>query len=186
MTGQEEALAHLARALDALSIPYMVIGGHANALWGEPRATIDIDVTLWLAESRVGELVAGLAPHFSPRVSETEAFVRETRVLPVVTREGLGADLIFGLLPFEEQAIRRAQPTDVGGQPVRFCTPEDLILLKIVSNREQDLADIRGVARRQRERLDLAYLEPRIRELAELLERPEILEFWMSAKMPAG
>ncbi len=182
MTSQEDALATLARALDALSIPYMIIGGHANALWGEPRATLDIDATLWLSHSRVGELVDGLSPHFSPRVNDPESFVRETRVLPVETAEGLGADLIFGLLPFEEEAIHRARTTEIGEQPVRFCTPEDLILLKIVSDREQDRADVRGVARRQRERLDLDYLEPRVRELADLLDRPEILELWKSAR----
>ena len=182
MTRQEEAIAALARALDRLSIPYMIIGGHANALWGEPRATLDVDATLWLPDSRVAELVEGLSPDFAPRVADPESFVRETRVLPVETAEGLGADLIFGQLPFEEEAIRRARPAEIGGQPVRFCTAEDLILLKIVSDRERDRADVRGVAGRQRGHLDLDYLEPRVRELAELLDRPEILELWLSAR----
>lgn len=178
MTGQEAALASLARILDASAIPYMVIGGHANALWGEPRATIDIDVTIWLPESGVPRLVADLAPAFRPRVADPEAFVRETRVLPVATGDGLGVDLIFGLLPFEEQAIARARPVKIEDQEVRFCTAEDLILLKIVSTRERDLEDVRGVVRAQGTDLDREYLEPRIRELAELLERPEILDFW--------
>jgi len=182
VTSQEAALANLARVLDELSVPYMIIGGHANALWGEPRATLDIDATLWLADTRVAELVEGLAPFFTPRVNEPESFVRDTRVLPVETPEGLGADLIFGLLPYEEEAIRRAQPIVVGGQPVRFCTAEDLILLKIVSDRERDRADVRGVARHQKGRLDLDYLEPRVRALADLLERPQIHEFWRSAR----
>jgi len=181
MSSQEEALARLASVFDESLIPYMVIGGHANALWGEPRATLDIDVTLWLPESRVDELVNRLAPDFHPRVKAPRSFVQETRVLPVATAEGLAVDLIFGLLPFEEQAIARARPVEIGGQPVRFATAEDLILLKIVSERDRDLSDVRGVVRHQGQRLDLAYLEPRIRELAELLGRPEILAFWNSA-----
>ena len=63
-----------------------------------------------------------------------------------------------------------------------FCTPEDLILLKIVSERERDRADVRGIARRQKGRLDLDYLEPRVRELAELLERPGIGTLWESVR----
>ena len=51
MASQEAALAGLARLLDELSVPYMIIGGHANAVWGEPRATLDIDATLWLPEA---------------------------------------------------------------------------------------------------------------------------------------
>ncbi len=180
MTSQEEALVTLARMLDELEIPYMVIGGHANALWGEPRATLDIDITIWLSEARITELVEHLTPSFSARVKNPESFVKETRVLPVQTPEGLGADLIFGLLPFEERAIQRARPVAVGGQEVRFCTAEDLVLLKIVSTRERDHADIRGVVRHQGSDLDLDYLEIRIEELARLLERPEILDFWRS------
>lgn len=178
MTSQEDALATLARLLDEREIPYMVIGGHANALWGEPRATLDIDVTIWLAESGIGDLVRHLRPTFSPRVPVPESFVRETRVLPMQTPEGLGVDLIFGLLPYEEHAIQRAIPISVAGQDVRFCTPEDLILLKIVSTRERDRADIRGVVRRQATNLDLDYLDVRVEELARLLDRPEISTFW--------
>ncbi|GAF75408.1 unnamed protein product, partial [marine sediment metagenome] len=42
----EEILAKLARALDKNNIPYMIIGGQAVLLYGEPRLTRDIDVTL--------------------------------------------------------------------------------------------------------------------------------------------
>jgi hypothetical protein len=38
--------------------------------------------------------------------------------------------------------------------------------------------DAREVTLRQRHSLDLAYLEPRIRELGALLERPEIVARW--------
>ena len=41
-------LVHLARAPDEAGIPYMVIGGQAVLIYGEPRLTRDIDVTLGL------------------------------------------------------------------------------------------------------------------------------------------
>lgn len=183
MTNQERALAALARAFDEHEVPYMVIGGQANALWGEPRATLDIDVTLWWPdESRIDELVGYLAPQFLPRVKNPLDFVSETRVLPLATVEGLAVDVILGLLSFEEQAIQRARSIEIGGEQVRFVTAEDLVLLKIVSQRDRDHADIRGVVRMQGKRLDLAYLEPRIEELSRLLDSPEIMEFWVAVK----
>ena len=98
-------------------------------------------------------------------------------------------DVILGLLPFEEKAIQRARSVEIGGEKVRFATAEDLILLKIVSRRDRDRADIRGVVRMQAEHLDLVYLEPRIEELSTLLDSPEITEFWTavksSSKVPA-
>ncbi len=39
-------LKQIASALDKAGIPYMVIGGRAVLLYGEPRLTKDIDVTL--------------------------------------------------------------------------------------------------------------------------------------------
>ena len=80
MSRQEEVLGAGARLLDQLEVPYMVVGGHANALWGEPRATLDIDVTVLLNESRLDELIGGLDPVLTPRIPDPAKFVRETRV----------------------------------------------------------------------------------------------------------
>lgn len=37
-------------ALESLQIDYAIVGGIANAIWGEPRATIDVDVTVSVNE----------------------------------------------------------------------------------------------------------------------------------------
>jgi hypothetical protein len=65
-----------------------------------------------------------------------------------------------------------------GDRPVRIITPEDLVLMKIISDRPRDLADAEALVRRRVDTLDRAYLEPRIREFAESLEMPDILANW--------
>ncbi|NHZ73321.1 MAG: hypothetical protein GWP16_02485 [Nitrospirae bacterium] len=182
MTLQEEALVALARCLEEHRISYMIIGGIANAVWGEPRATLDIDVTVAADTSEVLEIAAALERDFRVLVSNPESFVQETRVLPLESRSGVRVDLIFGLLPFEREAIERAKLVHVAHEGVHFCTPEDLILLKIISRRDRDQADVRGILRRRFPELDLEYLEPRIEELGNLLSRPEILESWSKWK----
>ncbi len=162
----------------------MLIGGQANAIWGVARATLDIDVTIW-AEDRP-DAVTLLATRFHSLVEDAAAFVRDTRVLPLESSLGVRIDVIFGLLPFEEEAVRRARRTRIGDGDVCVCTPEDLILMKIVSTRPRDLDDARGVVSRRLRELDLAYLEPRIHELADLLERPEIDGRWEEWKRAAG
>jgi len=57
---------------------------------------------------------------------------------------------------------------------VRFCTAEDLILHKVVSERPRDRQDAEEVVRRRAAELDRGYLDPRVRELADLLQRPAI------------
>ena len=186
MTAQEEALVDLTQVLARHGIGYMVIGGLAAAVWGEPRTTLDVDVTVWVPDARIAALIEKLAERFDVLVSDPTGFIARTRVLPMRTRAGIRIDLIFGLLSFEEAAIRRAVDVSVGGTTVRFCSPEDLILHKIISTRERDLADARAVVVRRLASLDLGYLEPRIRELASLLERPEISELWASWKKDAA
>ncbi len=44
----QNLLTRLARALDEAHIPYMIIGGQAVLLYGEPRLTRDVDVTVSL------------------------------------------------------------------------------------------------------------------------------------------
>jgi hypothetical protein len=152
----------------------MIIGGMANAVWGEPRATLDIDVVVWVTEKEIKNAVSLLAGAYVPRVSDPAGFIEETRILPLESRDSVPINVVFGTLPFEQQAITRAVEVPVAGTPVRFCTQEDLILYKIISERQRDLEDARGTALRRLRTLDLAYLEPRIRELSEALERPEI------------
>jgi hypothetical protein len=185
MTSLERALIKLAQTLSDNGIPYMVIGGMANAVWGEPRATIDIDVTIWFEEKEVNRIVSFLADFFRPLVSDPAGFVQDTSVLPLESENGVRIDLIFARLSFERKAISRAVEIRVGGIPICFCSPEDLILHKIISERERDQDDVRGVAVRRMKSLDLNYLEPKIRELSIALERPEIWESWSEWKQMA-
>jgi hypothetical protein len=185
MTVLEDTLIKLTRVLERNAVPYMIIGGLANAIWGEPRATVDIDATVWVAEDRFDAIVSILQKKFRSRVPDPVSFLRETHVFPLESEGGVLIDLIFGFLPFEKEAIDRAVGIQVCGISVRFCTPEDLILHKIISERKRDLDDASGVIIRQLKRLDFSYLEPRIRELAEALERPEILDLWKRWKQEA-
>jgi hypothetical protein len=178
MTPLDHAVHEITRALDALRIPYAIIGGIANAVWGEPRATIDVDVTVAVDDDDLPGTVPAIARTFRVAVSDPVAFVRDTRVLPLDTAEGVRIDVIFALLPFELDAIRRARDVRIADRPVRVATPEDLILMKIISERFRDIADAEAIVRRRIGELDLAYLEPRIRELAAALESDAILDRW--------
>ena len=108
-------------------------------------------------------------------------FVRKTRVLPVQSRSGVRVDLIWATLPYEESAIRRAVARDVGSRKIRFATAEDLILHKIISERERDRKDVEGIVGAQRGRLDLSYLDSRVRALSEALEDPDLLDRYQRA-----
>jgi len=185
MKSLESALIAICRFLKQQNIPYMVIGGMANAVWGEPRATLDIDITIWVEDAKIQNLIQSLTPDFKLLPENPREFISKTRVLPIATQTNTRIDLLFGMLRFEESAISRAIEKDIHGTPVRFCTSEDLILHKIISDREKDLHDAKNIIAHQKNKLDIVYLEPRIKELAEILEKPEILEKWEAWKKNA-
>lgn len=175
MSELEKALDQVASALEVLAIPYMLIGGLAVSAWGEPRSTLDVDVTIWAPEG-LPHVLAELCATFQAVVSKPEEFVRRTRVLPLISSQGVRIDVLFAAFPFEKEMIDRAEPRKVGNRSIPVATVEDLILLKAISPRDKDRIDVQHLWARFRERLDRKYLEGRLRDLAEALERPDFMD----------
>lgn len=143
----EELLGKMGRELDSRGIPYMVIGGQAVLLYGEPRLTRDIDVTLGVDED-VLETVLEAASRLGlePIPEDIPAFVRETMVLPSMHREsGIRVDFIFSRSSYEREAIKRSRRVMIGGEQVAFASLEDLVIHKIIAGRPRDIEDARIV-----------------------------------------
>lgn len=181
MTLLEEGIVTLTRFLKKKKIPYMIIGGVANIFWGIPRTTLDIDVTIQIKEENYAGLIRDLnKDKYFIRTKHPLEFIRKNRVLPVETPSGMRVDLIFAGLPYEIRAIRRAKLERVGNEKVCICSPEDLIIHKVISERVQDQEDVRGIIKRLGgKKLDRGYLDPLIRDLAAGLAKPNILSFYL-------
>jgi len=178
VTPFERAVVALVEFLEREHLPYMVIGGVANLFWGVPRTTLDVDITVWADANQIPSLVERLGSNFKLLPKHPIEFIQQTRVLPLQTKTGIRSDLIFGLLPYEEEAIRRARSMPFAGREIRICSPEDLILHKLPSDRPRDREDVRGVIARMRSSLDREYLDPRVDSVACDLSRPDILAFY--------
>lgn len=141
----QKLLEKLARSLDAASIPYMIIGGQAVLLYGEPRLTKDIDVTLGVGVESLEQVHAvATAMGLSILVSNRDDFVRKTMVLPARDdASGIRIDLVFSFSPYERRAIERAKGVAIGSATVRFAALEDVIIHKVVAGRPRDLEDVR-------------------------------------------
>ena len=140
-----ELLAGIAVHLADRNIPYMIIGGQAVLLYGEPRLTRDIDVTLGLGPERAGDIIS-LAREMGLRqlVADPTEFVRETYVLPCMEEaSGIRVDFIFSRSSYEREALGRVNPVNVNGVMVNFASPEDVIVHKVIAGRPRDLEDAR-------------------------------------------
>jgi len=161
----EELLARIAAVLSRSNLPYMIIGGQAVLLYGEPRLTKDIDITLGVNIDRLGDLLAvvsGLS--LAPLPEDVPSFVQKTMVLPALERStGIRVDFIFSFTPYETQAIGRAKRITLSGQEVCFASLEDLILHKIFAGRPRDLEDVRVLILKN-PGIDVPYIRQWLRE----------------------
>jgi len=171
-------IARIARELTGRQIPFMLIGGQAVLLHGQPRLTEDIDITLGVDPTKldvVQELCVTLGLEPLPR--DVSAFVRETFVLPARHPEtAIRVDFIFSTTPYERQAIGRAVRVTLEGVSVPFAAAEDLIIHKLFAGRARDLEDAVGVARRQGDALDWGYVERWAREFSSVPGREDLPE----------
>ena len=143
----KELLVRTASRLDRRGIPYMVIGGQAVLLYGEPRLTRDIDITLGISPQKAGEVVT-LARELDLEVLVEDPidFARKTFVLPCSEeKSGIRVDFIFSQSSYEEQALRRAKAVRMGKVEVKFASLEDLIIHKVIAGRPRDLEDAERV-----------------------------------------
>jgi predicted nucleotidyltransferase len=155
----QKTIVKIARALDKHRIPYMIIGGQAVLLYGTPRLTRDIDVTVGADTDRLDDVVqaaedAGLK--IIPK--RYRDFVARTMTLPVQDRRtGIRADFIFSFTPYEAQAIKHAKSVRLGTAKIRFATAEDIIIHKVFSGRPRDLEDVRSILIKNRN-IDTGYI----------------------------
>ena len=140
----EEILSRIGKSLKKNSLPYMIIGGQAVLLYGEPRLTRDIDIILGINPDRLDEilvLVQELA--LRPLPDNIEDFVRQTMVLPTLDETtGIRVDFIFSLTPYEACAIERSNKITILGEEVSFASPEDVIIHKVFAGRSRDMEDV--------------------------------------------
>ncbi len=156
---------------------FCFIGGLALLRWGEPRETIDVDLTLLTGFGGEDRFIDILLRHFEPRIQQPAEFALAHRVLLLRARSGVGLDIALAGLPFEEAVVARSSlfafPTEI---LLRTCSAEDLVVMKAFAARAKDWIDVEGIIVRQTGRLDWTYVRRQLQPLAELKEAPEVLD----------
>jgi hypothetical protein len=127
------------RALDSAKVPHAIGGALALAYYGEPRATVDVDVNLFVPASEFPRIVALLEP-LGVTAGEARSIERDGQV-----RLWWGmnpVDLFFAYDPFHDamaSAVRRVEFRDAS---IPILSPEHLIVCKAVFDRSKDWLDI--------------------------------------------
>jgi hypothetical protein len=154
--------------LDKAAIEYMLVGGMAVGIWAEPRATVDIDflVSVRLADfdnlkRHLNESGRFVFIHEKPMIFGRISFLRST----LKSNADISIDFIFSDDFFKSEALKRREVAQLSDFSLNIATPEDLIILKLLSAREQDRLDAMKILEIQKGKLDMDYLQTWLEKL---------------------
>ncbi len=163
MTEKEATLAAI-DALEALGIPYMLVGSLSSSAYGIPRSTQDADFVIqWVSEpvTRIASHL-GAAFRLDPQMSFETATLTSRHILEVV---GIPFKIeLFRLSddPHDQEHFRRRLRMKMGDREVSMPTAEDVIITKmrwaLNARRSKDRDDMRDVIAVQGENIDWPYV----------------------------
>lgn len=176
-TAPFELLADLAGVLRRWGDRWYVFGAQSVLIWGRPRLTADVDVTVALEPDDPNRFVLEMrGSGFELRVHDVDEFVRRTHVLPFVhSKSGMPLDVVLAASGLESGFLDRARRTRIGDLEIPVISPEDLIIAKILAGRPKDLDDVIGVLARQKGHLDLSRIRGTLRSLEKVLAQSDLV-----------
>jgi hypothetical protein len=158
-------------ALEAAGVDYLVGGAVAAWAWGEPRATLDVDVVADIPLAAAEKLSAELEQRQMLVPAEViREIILEERADLAINAIHMGAGYkaeIFPLRPWDKlrrSALSRRRAVDLGPDlgRVPLHSPEDLILYKLtyyaLSAQTKHLRDVTAITLNVGDELDLDYL----------------------------
>ena len=96
--------------------------------------------------------------------------------LGVEPSSGVRVDLVFSFTPYESAAIGRSRAIEIGGKPVHYAGPEDLVVHKMLAGCPRDLEDVRSIVVRQ-PALDRQFIRTQLADFDSALDRDLVAQF---------
>jgi len=178
-----DALLPVVEALETLEVAYYVGGSVASSVTGVARATLDVDLVAALPLEQAEALAAALSQDYYIDVEMLHNAVRRCGSFNVIHLASMFKVDVFVPedTPFAHANMQRRVALEVPevGRTLYFCSPEDIVLHKLLWYRagsgvsDRQWYDLQGVLRLQAQSLDWAYLQQWASELgiAALLHR---------------
>jgi hypothetical protein len=160
----EEATVAVIDALDALHIPYMLVGSFSSNYYGIGRSTKDADFVIQLGSESLSDLAKHLGAAFrlDPQMTFETITLTRRHVLDVV---GIAFKIeLFHLSddPHDQERFRRRKRVKMLDHEINLPTVEDVIITKLrwalQTKRGKDTDDVRAVLAVQGPNIDWPYV----------------------------
>jgi len=191
---------NILQILEAIEVPYMVIGAFAASLYGVTRTTYDIDILVKLDEAHIVALTAAFPP---PRYYTDPVQMRDSVRMGIMfniidTDRGEKADLVPLTMDsryrqaFQRRVRQTIEMSDVEPLMIWCARPEDVIVGKLMAwaeghsrKHETDIYEMMvfyylTLDPALSADMDPVYIDVRARELGQ-----EVMELWKVIKQAA-
>jgi len=150
-----DAVVELHDNLDAAGIPH-AFGGAFALLWctGEPRATVDIDLNIFVAPDEAQQVLDALPEEIVPSTEVMAQLMTAGQCR--VMFDGIPVDLFLDTTPFHHDVRLHLREHQLAERKIPFLGCNDLAVFKAFFNRRKDWADIEEMLRAGR--LDVPYV----------------------------
>jgi hypothetical protein len=178
-------IALFVRPLNQLELPYLITGGVASIVYGEPRFTRDIDLVLQLGQANIVQFVSAWPPdrYYVPPIDVIQAESARTEYghFNISHQESaLRADIyLVGNDPLMMWAMERPHLETVGSDIVRLAPIEYVIVQKLRyfrdSGSDRHLADVGRMLRIEGDSINQSALD-------KWLSKFELTQEWKHAQ----
>lgn len=141
-----DAARRIGECLDEDGIPYAIGGALALGVWGAPRATKDVDLSVFVTREELPRVIDALE-RSGVMLSREQAARDVDRIGLAKGRLGtVVIDVFLSEHPqYAEMGRRARRVVDPTGWTASFISPEDLCIHKLVFGRHKDLADLENL-----------------------------------------
>lgn len=163
MTSLEATIAVI-QAIEALEVPYMLVGSLSSSYYGMPRSTQDADLVLHLGDTSIRAVAERLGPAFrlDPQMSFETVTGTYRYVLEVVDSLFKIELFLLGDDPHDQERFRRRRRVQTPQGEAFLPAAEDVIVTKLrwslLGKRSKDVNDVRSVLLVQGNALDWEYI----------------------------
>ena len=172
----------VASAFEEHGVSYAIGGALAYGLWGVPRATVDVDVNVFVREDGAAAVFRALRSLGIALDEEAAAGAIERDGMFVVRFGLFRVDVFTPSIAFSWEAERTRVRRSIEGRDVYFLSAEALAVFKLLFFRAKDIVDLQRLVAVQGGRLDTGWVrdrivsmmgedDERVRRFDELLER---------------
>ncbi len=159
----------VADALERRGLSYAVGGAVALAFYATPRATIDVDINVFVSpDKELERVLSTLAETGFVPDDDRETLAQHARGEGQFRGHvsGLRVDVFVPAIPYYAELEGRRRQVLLLGKPLWILGANDLAVLKMMFFRRKDLADVEAILRDQGPSLDRGYVRRRLVELA--------------------